>query len=74
MASKLLLLPLVPALAFSIVEVARRPEPTRIVTERVPVRLVIDTPLATDWCGTKLEIDPPVSAIEPACPGCTLSF
>lgn len=57
MASKLLLLPLVPALAFSIVEVASRPVPK--VARPMEIKRVLVTtppapPLPTEWCGTAL--------------------
>lgn len=67
--AKLLLLPLVPALAFSIVEVANRPAAAPTITP-TQVKLVVAPtsvpPPASEWCGTKLEVKPPVSLLEVA--------
>lgn len=61
--SKLLLLPLIPALAFGIVELANHVSiPTATITvleQPAPVKRVIEAP-----------VPPP----EPECRGCTLSF
>ncbi len=59
MASKLLLLPLVPALAFGVVEVASRiSTPLVVIEQPTPVKRVIK----------------PVPAPEPECRGCTLAY
>jgi hypothetical protein len=68
MASKLLLLPLVPALAFGIVEVASRismPTPTA-----APTVVVIDRPAPVTRVIEPIE-PPPAPPPEPACRGCT---
>ncbi len=69
--SKLMLLPLIPALAFGIVEVASKismltsaPDPTPVVVVEVPVkRIVIEQPPAP----------PAPPTPEPECRGCVTS-
>ncbi len=71
--SKLLLLPLIPALAFGIVEIASRismPAPSVVVIEPATPKVVI----VEETAPAKVVIEPPILVLEPECRGCTLSF
>ena len=68
--SKLFMLPLIPALAFGIVEIAARI--SRPVDDlRNPVAPVIEHAEAAP---VKFVIEPPPVALEPECRGCTLLY